>query len=381
MNRLISTSSAFLYKTTLKPILFRFKPDHVHSMAIKAGGMMQHSKLALSMIRSSFSFTDEQTLGQRKGDIYFKNPIGLSAGFDKNAEIPLTAAALGFGFAEIGTITDQPYKGNLRPWFHRLPHSQALVVHAGLANQGTKMIIERLKRYPAKTFQSFPLSISVAQTNTQKRASEREMIRSYERTLRALKREHLGQMITLNISCPNTFNGEPFTTPSALNRLLDEVDGINLKQPVFLKMPCDLGWRHYRALLEVAKRHKVAGVILTNLTKDRSRISNKDTLPITIRGGLSGKLTTERSNHLLKKTYEAYGDRFTIIGVGGVFTARDAYRKIRLGASLVQMITGLIFEGPQVVGKINADLAALLRADGFYSISEAVGVDTVRGVK
>ena len=190
---------------------------------------------------------------------------------------------------------------------------------------------------------------------------------------RDIRRSAMGDMITLNISCPNTYGGEPFTTSARLERLLSAVDKLHLNQPVFIKMPSHLGWNEFNALLRVIARHHVDGVTIGNLAKDRSKVELKDPLSAHIKGGLSGKPTQKATNSLIKKTRLAYGDRFIIIGVGGIFTAKDAYEKIRLGANLVELITGMIFEGPQRIGQINEGLVRLLARDGFKNIREAVG--------
>lgn len=378
MKRAMTTSTAFIYKYGIKPILFTMKPDSVHSLALRAGSVAQKAPFILRLLSWSYAYKDDPILAQTLHGITFKNPIGLSAGFDKNIEIPLAIHAMGFGFMEAGTITEKAYGGNPRPWFHRLPHSQSLVVHAGLANQGIRSALGQLDSYPDTTFKNFPLSLSVAQTNEQRTTSEAEMIESYRNTLLEIKKSGYAHLITLNISCPNTFNGEPFTSPAPLDRLLTMVMSLKLKQPIFLKMPCDLRRAEYKALLDVAVKHHTAGVILANLTKDRSRISPNDTLAPSVKGGLSGKLMADKTTSLIKETFRHYGNRLTIVGVGGIFTAADAYEKIKAGAHLVELITGMIFKGPQMIGVLNAELAELLRADGFSSMSEAVGSDVAK---
>lgn len=283
--------------------------------------------------------------------------------------------SIGFGFMEGGSLTYRACAGNPRPWFHRLPHSKSLVVHAGLANQGVKVVAGRIQSYAPRLLDGFPLNVSVAQTNSKEVANGEDAIRDIAQCLRYVKRSGIGQMITINISCPNTYNGEPFTSPGMLERLLREIDRLRLPQPVFIKMPNHLPWREFNALLEVAERHAVAGLTVSNLAKREAGVHLSDALPDSIKGGLSGKPTWTKSNELIQKTYQHYGDRFTIIGVGGVFSAEDAYTKIRLGATLVELITGMVFEGPQLIGQINRGLAELLARDGYANISEAIGVD------
>jgi len=375
MNQALSTISAATYSHVIKPVLFRISPDKVHSLAIRAGVFIQRSGVLLALLKSSWAYDNPNRLGQYIKGLYIKNPVGLSAGFDKSIEVPAVMRAIGFGFMEGGTVTNKPYEGNPRPWFHRLPNSGSLVVHAGLANEGIDKVLQRLRASKKSPFVGFPLNISVAHTNSKKPQSEDEMVEDIMQSLRKVKKARAAQIITLNISCPNTYHGEVFTKPAALKHLLTHVDTLNLGQPVFLKMPCDLTWAEFDALLAVAAKHHVAGVTICNLTKSRKDVSPLDTLPATDKGGLSGKLVFEQSNRLIAKTYVKYSSRFIIIGVGGVFTAADAYTKMRLGASLVEMITGLIYQGPQVVGAINKGLVELLERDGFRSVSDIIGID------
>jgi len=375
MNQVLVTLGATVYGSVVKPILFRISPDTVHSFAIRTGVFIQHSSLVLATLKSVWSYSNPQRLSQHIQGVYIKNPIGLSAGFDKNIEVPAVMRAVGFGFMEGGTVTNKPYGGNPRPWFYRLPHSGSLIVHAGLANEGIDKVLHRLRVSKKNAFVDFPLNISVAHTNTQQPQSEDEMISDISETLRKVKRADVAQIITLNISCPNTYHGEVFTKPVQLEHLLTRVDALSLKQPIFLKMPCDLIWDDFDALLAVAAKHHVAGVTICNLTKSRKDVSPLDTLPAFESGGLSGKLIFEQSNKLIAQTYKSYGSQFVIIGVGGVSTAADAYKKMRLGASLVEMVTGLIYEGPQVVGTINKGIVELLKKDGFRTVKDIIGID------
>ena len=363
------------YQFMAKPILFRLKPDSVHAHTIRLASWLQRSGVCRRIIRCSLAYDDPGRLAQTLFSVKFANPIGLSAGFDKNFELPPMMRALGFGFMEGGSVTALPCDGNPRPWFHRLPRSKSLVVHVGLANQGVDAVISRLLRYQPAVIQDFPLNVSVAQTNRPSITTGAQAIDDYVSSLQHIQRSGVGQFLTINISCPNTYHGEPFTSSRMLGRLLTRVDALELAQPVFIKMPSHLPWEAFEPLLRTAARHKIAGIIIGNLAKRESGIALADPLPKEIEGGLSGKPTWERSNELIRQTYLTYQERFTIIGVGGVFSAQDAYTKIRLGASLVELITGMIFGGPQLIGRINKELTLLLRRDGFSNVSEAVGVD------
>lgn len=373
MNRFVSTATAGTYKHAVKPLLFRQKPDAVHNRMIRIGSTLQRSQAARQLLNASWAYKNETALSQTVAGIYFSNPVGLSAGFDKNFELPPLLKAIGFGFMEGGSMTYRPCDGNPRPWFYRLPKTQSLVVHAGLGNQGSKASIDAIRSYPSGTFSQFPLNISVAKTNSPEACSEKDAILDYVASLVALEHAGLGALYTLNISCPNTYGGEPFTTPERLDHLLMATDNLNLSCPLFIKMPSDLQWPAFRRLASVAAEHNVTGLTISNLAKDRSKIELKDPLPDSVKGNLSGKPTQALSDELIRRTYLAFPGRFVIIGVGGIFSAEDAYRKFRNGADLVELITGMIFEGPQLIGQINRGLVALLRRDGFQNISEAVG--------
>lgn len=367
----LSHVTAKTYKHIAKPVLFALPPDHVHSGMLATGKLVQRSRFLRLALREAWATPARAALTQHLHGITFTNPIGLSAGFDKNIELAPLIKAVGFGFMEGGTITRLAYKGNARPWFHRLPEAKSLVVHVGLANHGVHTILKRIAKYPAGTFDRFPLNISVGATNGVEGATAPSMVRDFAETIKAVQRAGVARMITLNISCPNIYAGEAFTHPANLELLLEKTDSLKLRCPLFIKMPCDITLTQLDSLLATAARHNVQGVTLTNLTKNYAQVPGG--VPLGIKGGLSGKPTFAKSNELISRTYKTYGERFTIIGVGGVFCADDAYEKIKRGASLIELITGMIYEGPQIVGRINEDLLKLLAKDGYASIHEAIG--------
>lgn len=374
MNFPISQTTGFLYRYVIKPVVFRIPPDSVHSGIINLGKGVQRISFLRWLMKSSWKYSNP-VLHQNILGIDFENPVGLSAGFDKNIELSPTIKSVGFGFMEGGTITFQACKGNKRPWFYRLPKTKSLVVHAGLPNEGTKKIMHRVDNYPKGTFNDFPLNVSVAQSNVKNVDTLDKAIDDYVKGIKDIVTSSDAKMITLNISCPNTYDGEPFSDPRAMEKLLKRVDTLKVKQPIFLKMPSHLKWNQFEQLLEVVKKHDVAGITVSNLAHKHD-VSFKDILPDDVKGGFSGKPTFKLSNDLIYQTRKKYKDRFVIIGVGGIFSADDAYTKIKLGANLVELITGMIFEGPQLIGQINRGLAIRLHRDGFESISDAVGCDT-----
>lgn len=358
---------AWGYQQIVKPIIFRRDPENVHDVFTFVGRVIGLVAPLRILTRLNYRY-DDPMLEQDILGIHFANPVGLSAGFDKNAQLPKVMEAVGFGFEEVGSITGEPCAGNPRPRLWRLPKSKGLVVYYGLKNEGALEIADRLKntKFP------LPVGISVAKTNDASTVDVHAGIADYVKAFRAFV--DIGQYFTINISCPNTCGGEPFTTPERLELLMTELDKITTSKPIFIKMPADLTTGELDGLVEVCKRHRVHGIILSNLTKkrDRPEIDQTEIAGIT-KGGISGKPTTDASLLLIEHLYKTTGNRFIIIGTGGIFTAEDAYEKIRRGASLVQMITGMIFQGPQVIGEINRGLAELLRRDGFKNIKEAVG--------
>ncbi len=373
MNTLISKTTTLGYRHVAKPLLFMHQPDAVHDNMLALSQKLQRHPTLLHAVHASWAYQNPQYLQQKVHDITFINPVGLSAGFDKNIQLAPLLKAVGFGFMEGGSVTHQRCTGNPRPWFYRLPKAKSLVVHAGLGNNGAYCARRAIEAYPKDTFSNFPLNVSIAKTNAPTTANEQLAIQDYTASVHHLQALPQASLFTLNISCPNAYGGETFTTPKRLEHLLRQIDDMHIVQPIFLKMPSDLTWAQFSALLDVASGHNVSGVTICNLAKSQARARLRDQLPESVPGGLSGKPTWETSNRLIRQTYREYGSRFTIIGVGGVFSAEDAYTKITLGASLIELITGMIFEGPQLIGQINKGLVYLLRRDGLDNISQAIG--------
>lgn len=362
-----------MYKKVIKPFLFLFSPDFVHNTIARMGRLTQSIWPVRWMLRKMWR-RDHPRLSQNLLGLEFKNPIGLSAGFDKNVELTPLMESIGFGFATGGSVTLAERIGNDRPWFYRLPKTESIVVHAGLANKGLVKIVKSIRRNNKRTkhIRQF-LSVAVV-AKTSKETDQDAIIDAKNTILFALKR-NLAEAIEINISCPNVGKDQPFTEPKLLDELLKEIDKLDRTVPFFIKMPNLRNLSHFDRLLQVIVKHNIQGVTIANLVKDRENVKLKDELPESISGGLSGLPTRNRSTELVRYTYSKYGDKLVIIGVGGIFTADQAYEKIRAGASLVAMVTGLIFEGPQVVGRMNNKLVELLARDGFASISDAVGAD------
>ena len=370
----ISRGHSWLYAHVAKPLLFLLPADSVHETMIRSGGIIQKLSPIRGVFRALFSYHDP-LLEQTVCGIHYRNPLGLSAGLDKDAKIVGLLQAIGFGFAECGSVTFGSYEGNPRPWYTRLPKSKSILVNSGLRSQGAPRVIARAGRYSEKLLGSFPLNISIAKTNSSTTNTIETGVADYVNSFKLWEKSGNARLYTINISCPNTFGGEPFTDPVSLDALLREVDALNVTKPIFVKFPIDKSWAETKALLTVCAEHNVQGITLGNLYKDRKTVQLKDVFDQNLKGNFSGKPCWDASNALLARMYAEYHERFIFSGVGGVFTAEDAYTKIRLGATLVEMVTGLIFQGPSIVGEINKGLAELLKRDGFTNVSQAIGID------
>lgn len=364
----------WLYKAVVKKILFLYTPDAAHNGLLSFARVWQSIPGARQFAHWLLVPAASSKLIQDIHGISINTPVGLSAGFDKNIELQPTMDMVGFGFMTGGSITLRPRKGNDRPWFYRLPKTQSIVVHAGLANRGLDAVLVNSKRHQT-TQQRMPLFISVAVVAHDEQSTDEQTISEVCAAIQRIQDEGAAQAIEINISCPNVHDDQPFTRPKRLKQLLRAVDKQSVAVPLFIKMPNMMSWEQFDTLLQEIVQHNVQGVTVSNLVKDRDTVVLKDDLPRTVKGGLSGAPCRANSTDLIRNTYRTYGDRLTIIGVGGVFSADDAYEKIRAGASMVALITGLMFEGPQLIGDISQGLEERLTADGFSHIAEAIGVD------
>lgn len=380
MINVISRISTWSYRRVFRPLLFKFSADSVHATITISGIVAQKIPFLLRLMRKIWRY-DDPVLEQTIAGIEFKTPLGLSAGFDKEARLPRLMYAVGFGQEEVGSITAEQYGGNPRPWYTRLPNTKSVLVYSGLRSSGVEKIAKKADGMPKKAYQDIVINASVAKTNSPECDTVEKGISDYCKSLRRLEQSPWPRMYTINISCPNTIGGEPFNQPKNLAALLKAIDELKLSRPVFLKMPIDLPWKEAKALMDVAAESTLTGLTLGNLQKDRSQVDPRDKLTDAQKGNLSGKPCWEDSTLLLARAYTTYGDRFVYSGVGGVFSAEDAYTKIKLGASLVEMITGMIYNGPAIIGSMNRDIAMMLVRDGYTNLSEAVGVDAKKYVK
>jgi dihydroorotate dehydrogenase len=355
MQKIISDFSAASYQHLLKPLFFQCDPEFVHDTMTRFGRLLGFSLPTRFLTEKMWSYQDKSLVKKLDG-ITFSNPVGLSAGFDYNGELTRITPALGFGFHTIGTVTLEPYEGNTKPRLSRFPLSKALLVNKGLKNKGAEDIISKLER---EHF-AIPVGISIASTNKEFASDKQQMEEIVEcfRVFEASQVPH--SYYELNISCPNTFGGEPFTTAPRLGQLLKLLDKLDLQRPLYLKLPIDQPVAQTIELLETAAKHNVQGAVMGNLTKNKNNpaVHPRDRAQWKKKpGNVSGKPTWELSNTQLRAIRLHFKKRFTLIGTGGIFSGQDAATKLDLGADLVQLITGMIYQGPQVVGQINSYLA------------------------
>jgi dihydroorotate dehydrogenase len=346
------------FYTTIRPALFLLPPEHAHRAAICA----LQTGLAP---RSSFT---HPSLVTTVAGLNFANPIGLSAGFDKNAECYAGALAAGFGHVEIGTVTPRAQAGNPTPRVFRLVEHQAVINRLGFNNDGVEAAARNL---------SNRRSSGVVGGNIGKNKDSVDTIADYTSAMRTLY-PHV-DYITTNISSPNTPGLRAMQAGDELRALVKALHATRMElikcnhvaKPLFVKIAPDCDDAMLEAIAEVALSEQLNGLIVSNTTIARDAISGHALAAET--GGLSGAPLFAKSTEVLRKTYQLTHGKIPLIGVGGVASAEDAYAKIRAGASLVQLYTALIYQGFGLAEKINRGLAELLARDGFTNVSEAVG--------
>ncbi len=357
------------YRWIVRPIIFLWEAEEAHNK-LKQFGLLFTSNPMGKRILSALFYYQHKSLNTVVDGIKYDNPIGLSAGFDKDGELADVYPLIGFGFAELGSFTGYVCPGNpgVGRRLFRLVKSKSILVWYGLNNQGAEVISRRLKDKKFK----IPIGISAAKTNNSTSFDLQDSIDDYLKTVRDFK--DIGSYYTINISCPNTQDGEPFVDQKNLNTLLSALDEVKQEsKPVYVKLAADLEEGEINTIVDTCLMHKIDGLVLTNLTKPSMNNEYLKEELVFDKGALSGLPVQRISTNIVRHVYQRTHGKITIIGVGGVFNAADAYEKITSGANLIEMITGLIFEGPQVVGEINRGLVSLLKKDGFNSIEEAVG--------
>ncbi len=351
--------------------MFSLDPEKAHNQTMSALKLADRIG-GKALLRSLYQLNDDRLASTVFG-VDFPNPVGLAAGFDKNAEVYHSLACLGFGFVEIGTITPLAQAGNEKPRLFRLIEDQAVINRMGFNNAGAEEAEANLANYAQA---GIPIGVNIGKNKV---TPNEEAATDYEKCLEVLY--PYGHYFVINVSSPNTPNLRDLQEIESLRKLIQaiqrkkrELEQLGaMKKPILLKVAPDMSDEQMRDVVHLAVSEGLSGIIATNTTLSReglvSRLHKEEV------GGLSGMPLKERSTAWIKEMYEEIGEEIPIIGVGGIFTGDDAYEKIRAGASLIQVYTGMIYEGPSIVKSINKRLIELLERDGFNNIQEAVGAN------
>ena len=349
-----------LYKL-LKPAAFCLDSEYAHDLAISGLEKTGQCRISRAALASVYSLEDAR-LAQTLWGLRFPNPLGMAAGFDKNARTIPALAALGFGFVEIGTVTPRPQQGNPRPRIFRLPDDQAIINRMGFPNEGADAVAARLARLNKP---AIPLGINLGKNkDTPLEDAAQDYIGAFEKLF------PYGDYCVINVSSPNTPGLRLLQGADYLGALMTQIQAANQRlaalhqrapMPCLLKIAPDLAVEDLEAIGALAR---VSGVGIDGLISSVNET-----------GGLSGMPLRARSTQVIRTLYRVVGKHVPIIGVGGVSNGQDAYEKLRAGASLVQVYTAFIYQGPVITRSIKTQLLTLLRRDGFNSVGEAVGVD------
>jgi len=360
-----------LYDNLVKPLLFKLDAEWIHHRTVAFGAFLGRYKASRALISTIWPTINDPVLKTDLAGLSLANPVGLGAGFDKEGRLPRALTAVGFGTMEIGSVTGEPCPGNQPPRLWRLPEDRALVVNYGLLSSGAANISRRLAADLKHGPWPMPVGISVAKSNLPHLKGEAGL---NDYLLAFTTMQPLADYLTVNVSCPNVGDANQYCKDAGLyGALLAKLDTIKPIKPVFFKLSPDLSQERLLQIFEQTAPYAWAkGFILTNLTHDRAGLRSPN-LAQAIKGGVSGPHLRELADATLKFAAQNARQRFVFVGCGGIDSVEDAYRKIKLGASSLQLVTSLIYHGPGWPRQLAMGLAAKLRADGFNSVREAVG--------
>ncbi|MEA1915008.1 MAG: quinone-dependent dihydroorotate dehydrogenase [Campylobacterota bacterium] len=346
--------------STIKNIMFKFDPETAHGIAECGLRLLPYCcTLQNKMIEKNY--VTNCVLTQELFGVEFKNPVGLGAGFDKNATMIQSMPALGFGFTEIGTMTPKPQEGNEKPRLFRFPKEESIQNAMGFNNKGSAVVVKNLSKvYPA----SIPVGANIGKN---KLTPQSDALNDYKTLIRDFR--DICDYLVINISSPNTPNLRDLQNEAFIKELFTMAKEITSK-PILLKIAPDMEVDVALDLCKTAIQSGADGIIATNTTTDYSLLSNPKSF-----GGISGAVLANKSYTLFKALGRELHDKTILISVGGISDAQEAYRRIKAGASLVQSLSGLIFKGPSMCANINNELARLLKKDGYTHISQAIGAD------
>lgn len=354
------------YQKMIRPLLFKLPTETAHEFGLDALRVGLGSQVLQKELAKKFQSDEFGTL-ERFG-LKFKNPFGIAAGFDKNAVVANQLSAIGFGFVEVGTVTFHAQAGNEKPRLFRLPKDGALINRAGFNNEGTAAAVERLK----KSRPECVLGINIGKSKiVPNEAATEDYLKSFELA------HPVADYIAVNVSSPNTPGLRELQKAEHLQELLATLQKKNVEmnaKPLLVKIAPDLTEGEIEAIVDISLRLNIAGIIATNTTIKRDNLqTDRKEIERIGAGGLSGKPVRESSNTVIKQIYRHSNGKLPIVGVGGIFTAADAFEKIRAGASLIQSYTGFVYQGITFARDINFGLAKILRDKGFESLDEAIG--------
>lgn len=360
-----------VYTGLVRPALFRLDAERAHRLAIGTAARLGRAAGALRPLAGP----PDPRLATRVAGIHFPTPLGLAAGFDKSGTAVDALAALGFGFVEIGSVSLDPSAGNPRPRLFRLPRDEAIVVHYGLPNDGAEQVARRLdgRRLPV------PLGINLVKTNRGIDAPAEDadaIIADYVGSARRLAPR--ADYLMLNLSCPNTADGRDFFADRGhLDLCLAALREADLRVPVFLKLSPAGGIPMIETVLAAADPHPFVAGFMFNLPSGKpAGLATPEAAWRAMPGAVSGPPAAALAEASLRELVRRMDrQRYAVIAAGGIRTAEDAYARLRLGASLVQILTALVYQGPGVVRRLTDGLARLLERDGVHHVSEVVGVD------
>jgi dihydroorotate dehydrogenase len=371
-----------IYQLAVRPLLFsalKADPEAVHRQSlallhsIDSTPRSPLSKLAKASFQQSFCRTDRK-LEQSLFGLNFANPVGLAAGFDKDGIAAGMWQYLGFGFAELGTVTYHPQPGNPQPRLFRLPQDRAALNRMGFNNLGSAAMAAALKQRSQGDF-TIPIGINLGKSKITELADAAD---DYLGSFKRLK--DLGDYFVINVSSPNTPGLRDLQSIEPLRVIFDTLQQENQgEKPILVKIAPDLAWEDISAVVELSQASKLAGIIATNTTIDRSKLTTKIVAAtgksVTEEaGGISGAPVRQKSTEVIRFIHQQTGGSLPIIGVGGIFTADDAWEKIIAGASLIQVYTGWTYNGPWMIDRILTGLLAKLESRGLTSIADAVGI-------
>lgn len=358
-----------IYQSIIRPLLFRLPTETAHEFGIDFLKFGLKSKAAQSFVAEKFACDEFGDL--KRFNLKFRNPLGIAAGFDKNGVAVNQLAALGFGFVEIGTVTFNPQKGNEKPRMFRLPEDQALINRLGFNNEGTVRVVERLKKISPNCI----LGVNIGKN---KDVLNEDALENYLKSFELAS--EVADYIAVNVSSPNTPNLRELQKADALEELLKALQKRNQElraKPLLVKIAPDLSEAEIEAIVDIALRLNLDGIIATNTTIKRENLKAKNVESIGS-GGLSGKPLNDRSNEVIRQIYKFSKEALPIIGVGGIFDAEDAFKKIACGACLIQSYTGFVYKGITFARDINFGLAKIIKEKGFESLDEVIGINCSR---